>query len=150
MYGIKRSGFAMIMAIFMVVLIALGGIMILSNVSVAGKSAGDKYIKAQAELIADSAVEYALMRVQGFDMSTGNCLNQVTVNVNDASGVSAYTANVSLLYSFRNAAPTGGTCNFLAQNTGKDTSVLVDVTVTATSGMSTEDIRIHKRSWQKF
>lgn len=148
MYAIKRSGFAMIMAIFIIVLIALGGVMILSNASLAGKSASDKYIRAQAELIADSATEFAVMRVQGY--GGAGCLNTVTVNVKNADNTETlYTANVKLSYSFRNTAP-AGTCNVLQASTGKDTMVLADTTVTASTGLGTEPVRVHKRSWQKF
>lgn len=153
MSAIKRSGFAMIMAIFIIVLIALGGVMILNNTSVSAKAASDKYIRAQAELIADSATEFAVMRVQGFNTAGGNCLNQITINVNDSSGAAAYVANVTLQYSFRNNRPAGGgTCNVVQENTGKDTSVLVDVAVTANpdANLSTEPVRVHRRSWQKF
>jgi hypothetical protein len=40
----------------------------------------------------------------------------------------------------------------LAVNTGNDTMVLIDVVVTGNSAanLSTEDIRVHKRTWQKL
>ena len=60
-----------------------------------------------------------------------------------------FDANVSLSYSFRGAAPTGGTCSVLEANTSKDTTILVDTTVTD-HNLSTEPIRIHKRTWQKL
>jgi len=148
MYGTKRQGFAMIMAVFIIVLVALGGVMILGNVSTSGKAAADKYVRAQAELIADSATEFAVMRVQGYNGS--GCLNTLTINVQDATGNPAYTANVILQYSFRNLAPTSGTCNTLQQSTLKDTMVLVDTTVTTAAELGTEPLRVHKRSWQKF
>ncbi|WP_295052291.1 type II secretion system protein [Sulfuricurvum sp.] len=147
MSAIKRKGFAMIMAIFVVVLVALGGALLLSNTAIGSKSISDNYLRTQAELLAQSATEYALMRAQGVDTTGGTCLNQLNIRVNDASGSNMFDINVSLAYSFEGAASAG--CTALAQNTGKDTMVLIDATV-SDHNLGTEDIRIQKRSWQKL
>jgi type II secretory pathway component PulK len=153
MYVIKRSGFAMILAIFVVVLVALGGALLLSNASTGVKSTGDNYIKAQAELLAMSATEFAVMRAQGFNRTTNNCLNQLNIEIKDAGNTMVmYDANVSYGYSFRGAKFNNACSNVLAENTSKDTMILMDVVVTAreSANLSTEPIRIHKRSWQKL
>lgn len=148
MYATKRSGFAMILAIFVVVLIAMGGALLMSGGAKESKAVGDKYLRAQAELLAKSATEYAVMRAQGFNTAGGNCLNQLTITVQDTGGNTMFNANVSLLYSFRGAKPAGaGTCSTLAESTNKDSTILVDVTVTD-NNLSTEPIRVHERSWQ--
>ncbi len=149
MYATKRSGFAMILAIFVVVLVALGGVLLLGNAATGAKSTGDNYLRAQAELLAMSATEFAVMRAQGFNTnSNANCLDQLNITVNDATGNAMYDANVSLAYSFRGAQ--NGSCSrILAQNTGKDTMILMDVAVTDRN-LSTEPIRVFKRSWQKL
>lgn len=150
MYATKRSGFAMILAIFVVVLIAMGGALLMQSGAQESKAVGDKYLRAQAQLLAKSATEFAIMRAQGFNTAGGDCLNQLDITVNDASGSAMFDASVSMLYSFRGAAPVGaGTCVFLAENTGKETTVLVDVVV-VDRNLSTEPIRVHERSWQIF
>lgn len=149
MYAIERRGFAMILAIFVVVLVALGGVLLLGNAAVGGKKVGDNYFHAQAEVLAMSATEFAVMRAQGFDTSGANCLNNLNISVVDASGAAAYDVNVTIQYSFKGAAPANGQCNTLAQNTGNDTTMLIDVTVTDRD-LGTEDIRVHKRTWQKL
>jgi len=153
MYATKRSGFAMILAIFVVVLVALGGVMLLGNAAVGSKSMGDNYLRAQAELLAQSATEFAVMRAQGFDISAasgGHCLENLDITVNDATGSPMFDVNVSLAYSFRGAAPAACTATHtLATATGKDTMILMDVTV-EDHNLSTEPIRVHKRSWQKL
>ena len=149
MCATKRSGFAMILAIFIVVLVALGGVMLLSNASMGAKSVGDNYLRAQAELLAMSATEFAVMRAQGFDTNgSTNCLDRLNITVNDAAGAPAYDVNVSYAYSFRGAQNPSCT-NILAQNTGKDTMILMDVTV-MDHNLSTEPIQVHKRTWQKL
>ncbi|MDP3588353.1 MAG: hypothetical protein Q8R58_09900 [Sulfuricurvum sp.] len=152
MYATKRAGFAMILAIFVVVLIALGGVMLLGNASIGSKSIGDNYLKAQAELLAMSATEYAVMRAQDFNTSGANCLNQLNITVQDAAGSAMFDANVTFHYSFKGLEPANGLCNTLTELTGNNTMMLLDVTVTTTSGtnLSTEPIRVHKRTWQKL
>lgn len=150
MYVTKRSGFAMILAIFVVVLIAAAGALLMRSGAQETKAVGDKYLRAQAQLLAQSATEYAIMRVQGFDTTGGDCLNHLNITVNDASGSHMFNANVSMVYSFRGASPCGtDPAEVLAENTGKDTTVLVDVVVTD-NNLSTEPIRVHERSWQTF
>lgn len=151
MFATKHYGFAMILAIFVVVLVALGGVLLLSNVTTGSKSVGNNYLNAQAEVLAMSATEFAVMRAQGFDTTGGNCLNNINIIVQDASGAAAYDANVSIGYSFKNTEP-NNQCNTLAENTGNDTMMLIDVTVTTNqnANLSTEPIRVFKRSWQKL
>jgi len=151
MYVTKRKGFAMILAIFVVVLVALGGVLLLSNVTTGSKSVGNNYLHAQAELLAMSATEFAVMRAQGFDTTGGDCLNSINITVQDSAGVAAYDANVTIGYSFENAEP-NNQCNTLAENTGNATTMLIDVTVTTNpaANLSTEPIRVFKRSWQKL
>lgn len=152
MYVTRRRGFAMILAILVIVLVALGGVMLLGNVSVGAKTAGDNYFRAQAELLLNSATEFAVMRAQDFNTSGANCLNNVDITVQDASGAAAYDVNVTIQYSFKGAAPVNGQCNTLDVNTSNPTMMLIDTTVTTNTAanLSTEPIRMHKRSWQKL
>ena len=154
MFAIKRKGFAMILAIFIVVLIALGGTLLLSNTALGNKSISNGYLRSQAELLAESATEYTLMRAQGTNTAAGTCLNQLNINVNDANGSKMFDINVSLAYSFRGAAPTnaGGVhiCTTLAESTQKDSMVLIDATVTSDINFTNETVQVHKRSWQKL
>ncbi len=144
----KRRGFAMILAIFIVLLVAAGGALLLSNTTMGAKGVSDTYLHTQAELLAESATEFAVMRAQGFDTSGGHCLNQLDINVTDASGSQMFDANVSLAYSFGGARP-NNQCALLAENTSLSTMILVDVAVTD-HNLSTEPIRVFKRSWQKL
>lgn len=148
----KRPAFAMIMAIIVILLVAGGGALLLQNVATSGKGLGDNYLKAQAELLAQSATEYAVMQVQGFGDEAGNCLNQLDINATDSNGAPMFDINVSINYAFKGADPTGTCDTPLAVNTGQETRMLVDVTVIANpdANIATEPIRVHKRSWQKL
>lgn len=150
MYDINHRGFAMILAIFVVVLVALGGVMLLGSAATGSKGVGDNYIRAQAELLASSATEFAVMRAQDFNTSGANCLNEVYIDVQDASGAHAYDVNITLSYSFQGAAPVScvnADAN-LTDMTGNETMVLVGTTVS--TNLSTEPIRVYKRTWQKL
>lgn len=144
----KRKGFAMIMAIFVVIMVALGGTLLISNAAKGGKSISDSYLRAQAELLAQSATEYALMRAQGVDTTAGACLNQLNITVNDSAGTAMFDITVLLAYSFEGAPAAG--CTTLADTTGKDTMVLIDATAVTRANITTEPIRAHRRSWQKL
>lgn len=145
----------MILAIFVVVLIALGGVLLLGNASVGAKSIGDNYLKAQAELLAMSATEYAVMRAQDFNTSGGNCLNELDINVTDSTQNSMFDINVTLRYSFKGSKP-NNQCNTLDENVtepmGLGAMMLIDTVVTTAPGtnLSTEPIRVVKRTWQKL
>lgn len=154
MYATKRSAFAMILAIFVVVLVALGGVLLLSNASKGSKSVGDNYLRAQAELLADSATEFGVMRAQGFNTNSNtNCLDNLNITVYNSNGQAVgnemFDISISYAYSFRYLNQNPSCSNILAHNTGKDTMMLLDITVTD-HNLSTEPIRIHKRSWQKL
>lgn len=151
MFATKRKGFAMILAIFIVVLIALGGTLLLSNATIGSKSISNGYLRSQAELLAQSATEYSLMQAQGINTAGGTCLKQLNIAVNDAAGKAMFNIGTSLSYSFKGAAPVGCVgANTLATGTGKDTMVLIDTTVTSDLNLTTETIQVHKRSWQKL
>lgn len=154
MYAINRSGFAMIMAIFVVLIIAVLSAWLLNASAVSSKSVNDRYFLAQAKLLADSATEYAIMRAQGFDTSVAagdDCLNNVNIRVNDSSGIHTYDANVSILYSFSGQAP-NDQCLFLEENTGLQTTMLIDTVVSLRNdiNISSEPIVVHKRTQEQL
>jgi hypothetical protein len=146
MYATNRSGFAMIMAIFVVVLIALGGVVLLSGVSVGQKMVSGNYFKAQAQLLSESATEFAVMQAQN-----QNCLRDLNITVNDVGGQSTYDIDVRMRYSFQGAANAACTAaEIIAQNTGKRSMIWVETVVQTdtAANLSTEPIRVTKQTWQ--
>lgn len=137
----------MIMAIFVLLLVAAGGALILRNAATGTKSIGDNYLRAQAELLAESATEYALMQAQ--NVPAGGCLNHLDVTVNGAGGTQMYDVDVDLAYSFEGAV-FPASCSTIASSTGKDSMVLIDVRVATEPSLTTEPVSATKRSWQKL
>ncbi|MDD2828278.1 MAG: hypothetical protein PHW18_01745 [Sulfuricurvum sp.] len=150
MYVTKHGGFAMILAIFIVVLVSMGGVLLLGKTVLSDRMIGDKYVHTQAEMLAMSATEFAVMRAQDFNTSGANCLNQVNVTVNDSSGAAAYDVNVTIRYSFKGIRPVNNQCNTLTDNTGNPTMMLIDTVVKTNddANLSLQPIRVYKRSWQ--
>jgi hypothetical protein len=150
----QRRGFAMILAIFIVLLVAAGGALLLSNTTMGAKGVSDAYLHTQAELLAESATEFAVMRAQGFNTTGGHCLENLNITINDASGSAMFDVNVSMSYSSdASLVAKPVSCNnwvVLGPNVPPlPTMILVDVAVTD-HNLSTEPIRVFKRSWQKL
>lgn len=153
-YRGHRPGFSMIVAIFVVLIVAWLASQVLNMAANESKGTGDRYLRYQAELLADSATDYAVMRIGDYNASlNNNCLEDINITVNDATNTNAmFNISSTIYYSYRDAAPGGcNVRNVLAQNTGMESMVLIDTTVTANEALnlSTEPIRVHHRSWQK-
>jgi len=154
-YTGQRRGFSMIVAIFVVVLVAWLGSQVLHVAANESKSTGDRYLRYQAELLADSATDYAVMRIGDYNGTLNdNCLEDINITVNDASTAHnpMYDIGMTVYYSFKGPAPANcAVKNVLspAAGTGLDTMVLIDTVVATRPGLNTEPIRVHHRSWQK-
>lgn len=150
-YTGKRPGFSMIVAIFIIVLVAWLASQVLNVASQEAKGTGDRYLRYQAELLADSATDYAVMRIGDYNETvSNNCLEDIQITVNDTSGSPMFNVTSTIHYSYKDAAPGGCNAkNILAQLTGLEPMVLIDTVVTTADGLATEPIRVHHRSWQK-
>lgn len=146
-----RKGFSMITAIVFMILVATLGALAISLSNLSTKQTSDLYLREQAELLAQGATEYALLAISGHDFAiTPNCLN--TINSSYTDGVTIlFDINVTLYY-LGNGLPAN--CNTLTNNLNNiDTNdsnrtVIIDTFVTDRN-LSTEPIRIHRRTIQK-
>jgi type II secretory pathway pseudopilin PulG len=141
-----RSGFGLITAIIIMVLTATIGTMILSVASMTSKKAMDDHLRLQAELLAKSATEFALLRISGYSRSGGNCLQNVDISAYP------YDINVTIWYMF-STDPGAGCTNKLsvtAEPNANGTAIIdTVVTLDSASGMVTEPITVHRRTLQK-
>lgn len=147
MYAIKRrKGFAMIMAIVVLLLVAAGGALIMRNAATGSKTIGDNYLRAQAELLAESATEYGLMQARN---EADGCLEHLDVTVNDSGGSPMFDIDIDMGYSYDR--PYAGACTtMIDDDTGKDSMVLIDVRVRSVGNLSTEPVSAVRRTWQKL
>lgn len=140
----KRRGFGIITAIILLVLIATVAVMILSLAATSSKKATDDYLRIQADMLARSATEFAIMRIQGFDRSGNKCLENLNIDA------SPFDINVTVNYFL--STDLSNCTNKLVDNmsdTDLNGMAQIDVVVTTQSGVTSEPIRIHKRTLQK-
>jgi type II secretory pathway pseudopilin PulG len=139
-----RKGFSLITAIVFLVLIATISTLSIIISTQTSKQTSDIFLKTQAELLLRSGTEYALLAISGHDYTT-NCLNQVNMTYNNA-----FDINVSIMY-LGNGIP--ATCsNILANDintTDSNMTVILDTIVSTKDGITTEPIRLHRRTIQK-
>ena len=153
-YQPKRNGFAMIMAIFFMILIATLLSYMLSTTTETAKRTTNIYVNEQAQLLAKSAVEYALLRVSGTDRSGGNCDNGFNAVYPDSANP-IFDINVTINYiGFGPLAAAGGDCDVYISNIQtpeSNGSMLIDVYVSDNASLNlSEPIRYHRRTLQKL
>jgi len=155
-----RRGFSLITAVVFIVLVASIAAISLSFSSFSVKQTSDIYLKEQAELLVQSATEYALLAISGHTINTANgCLNYINAQY-PSSGTSAlFDINISISYLGLNLPsgcllPNGSTTSSVTSNIDTNDSnitVIIDTVVSTNTdnNISTEPIRLHRRTIQK-
>lgn len=146
-----RRGFSMITAIIFMILVATIGALALSLASVTVKQTSDVYLKEQAELLSQSATEYALLAISAHDFSA-NCLNSINSSYTPDGATTLFDINISLYYLGAGLPLNCSTLTSTLSNIDTNDSnltVMIDTIVSSTSNVSSEPIRIHRRTLQK-
>lgn len=152
----KKSGFAMIMAMAVIVVLATIMAISLAMTSKTAKSTADLYIYEQAILLSKSATEYALLRISQAAPCVETSLNFTKDPFNDDDDNGIFDINISMRYIYTDlttCTATGGTNYFTTPITTEESngSVLMDVTVTVDDDtIVSEPIRYFRRSIQKL
>ena len=144
-----RRGFTLITAILLILLISTIAMLSLSLSSLTTKQTSDIYLREQAELLLQSATEYALLAISGRDIATNGCINTINAQYPQAGANALFDINISLSY-LGNGLP--NTCNRLDNNVSNldsNVTVMIDTVVTSANSVSTEPIRLHRRTLQK-
>ena len=91
-----KKGFSLILAIIFILLVASIGALSMSISSSSAKTSVNLFIHEQAKLLADGAVEYAIMKVQQNNFAT-TCVDEIEINYpNDTNPT--FIANISITY----------------------------------------------------
>jgi type II secretory pathway pseudopilin PulG len=153
---LKRSGFAMIMAIFVIIIIGtIMGLMI-SMGSQSAKRTTNAYLNEQAVLLAKSSAEYAMLAVSGHDRVANNgCINNINLTYPNTGAAAIFNINVNMSYIGFGDAPFAAGCNHYIGRINTPESngtILMDVTVTSNDAALnlSETIRYHRRTLQKL
>jgi len=147
-----RKGFSLITAIVFTVLIASIAALALTFSSFTTKQTSDLYLREQAELLLQSSTEFALLAISGHDINaTGTCINTINTQYIPTTGANPlFDINISISY-IGNGLPAAG-CTILGNNTlatpDSNVTVIID-TIVEDHNLSTEPIRLHRRTIQK-
>ena len=143
-----KKGFSLLTAVIFLVVIATLSMIALSLSTQSAKQTTDDYLKVQAELLAKSGTEFALLAMSGHDYST-NCLNSIDIKYPINTANYTHDINITIHY-LGNGLPAG--CNIYANNIATNDSnrtVIIDTIVTTNPSIATEPIRLHRRTIQK-
>ena len=130
-------------AIIVIILIGTVLALAMSLATATSRQTSDLYAKEQAQILARSAAEYALLQISGTDFSTSGCYNTETFTFN------GFDINITVNYIGTNL-PSG--CNIAADPIATDESngtAIIDVTVTYAGTSTADRLRYHRRTIQK-
>ncbi len=155
----QRSGFAMMMAIFVIVIIGtLMGLMISMSATTL-KRTTNLYLKEQAVLLAKSATEYTLLAISGTDRTAG-CLTSIAIKYNPENTTDPiFNITTTIQYIGLSGGNVANECtaaeNFItnANVSAPESkgSALIDVVVESDDSLGLgETIRYHRRTLQKL
>ena len=146
-----RKGFTLITAIIFIVLVASIAALALSFSTFSTKQTTDLYLREQAELLVQSGTEFALLAISGHNIAVNGCLNAINSQYPQTNAAAIFDINITINY-MGNGLPVG--CNILSNTVDTNDSnvtVIIDTVVETTPGnnISTEPIRLHRRTIQK-
>ncbi len=145
----QRSGFAIIMAMSVIVIIGTVMALSIALTNKTTKQTADLYVYEQAVLLSKSAAEYALLRIsQAAPCSIAN------LSFSPPAPLDYYDITVDMRYVYDSAAictAGGATSYFVISTPESNGSVLMDITVTVDDAtIVSEPIRYFRRSIQKL
>ena len=142
----SRNAMAMIMAITVIVIMSSIMALSLSMTAQTSKRTTDLYLYEQSQLLAKSAVEYALLKIA----QNPPCSNLDETFTQDG----IYNISISMQYIYDSDAScviNGGTLYTTVTTPEQNGSALIDVGVSVTdTTVSTEPIRYFRRTIQKL
>jgi len=147
----SRKGFAMILAIALIVLISTIMVVSLNMSAQSSQRSINDYIHEQEYFVAKSATEMALLRVSEQDRATSGCLEGFTMTypqTNPIFDVSVSIKYIGLNCSNSSANISGASSIDTAESRG---TMMVDVRVTPNASIHLgQELAYHKRTIQKL
>ena len=143
----QRKAFSMLTTIFVIVIMASVGAMVMSLSGKMVESTTTQFQREQSMLLAKSYTEYAIMAVMTNGDRTANCLNIIKGVFNP------YTITVNISYIGDNTILTGTNCSNVLSNTvitpESPLNIIVD-TYVSYPNENDQNITYHKRTLQKI
>ena len=136
------GGFGLQTAIFVLILLSSIAILALNIQSNRIKKSTDQYMFTEARLLANSAIDFALLSIGGYDRKGGGCL--------ESSGIDAkpYDVNITILYLFANLHNPVNCKNATESDIlqSQNGTALIDVVVRSQKLLDSEVVAVQKRS----
>ena len=149
-----KSGFALIMAIAVIVVLSTIMALSLALTAKTTKSTNDLYLYEQSVLLAHSATEYALLRIaEDGACSHYNDLNfKADLNDDGSTLDDIYDINITIKYVYTDTTTCPADKMYATVTTPEQNgSALIDVTVSVNDlNVTTEPIRFFKRTIEKL
>ncbi|WP_457748857.1 hypothetical protein [Sulfurimonas sp.] len=151
-----RSAFNLLMAIFIILILAGASILTLKYTSISAKHFADSYIKEQAEIFSQSVLETTILKIEGTDRNV-NCLTNLNLTSEDGK----FTADINItnyyLYGDDYTNASGTNCSSVIKEIQTEESngyVLIEIVVQTNSankkiGDYISPVRIVTRSLQR-
>jgi len=139
-----KKGFSLLTAIIFLVLIATISAISISLSTQSVKQTSDIYLKAQAQLLLRSGTEFAMLALSGHNYNTSPCLNDINMTYNNM-----FDINVSISYIGKGLPSNCQTLDNNISTPDSNRTVIIDTFVSTQSGITTEPIRLHRRTIQK-
>ena len=145
----QRKAFSMLTAIFVILIMASVGAMVMSLSGKMVKETTTQFQREQAMLLAKSYTEYAIMAVMANGGRANNCLNTISAN----NILNNYTVNINIAYIGDNTTLGATNCtNILSSTVNTSQSplnIIVDAYVSYPDDNG-QNITYHRRSLQKI
>ena len=151
-----KKAFSMVTAIFVIIIMATVSSLIMNVTGKTVKETTQQYQKEQAQLLARSYTELAILNVLHYDRSA-DCLENITDHFG-ATGNDGYDINITIKYIGQNAALSNcSTTNTIAKLNGitefdNTVSMVIDTYITYKDfdDPQKRDITFHRRTLQKL
>ena len=149
----QRNGIALISSIFLLVFISSIVALVLGMNTQTQKQTADIYLRDQADLLAKSATEMAVLAISGHNRA-GGCLNTITSVYPDPAEGNPGMFNINTTIQYIGSGFPGG-CNMLLGAAAIVTpdsngTVIIDVYVTDHPSLNLpEPVSVHRRTIQK-
>jgi len=153
-----KKAFSMITAIFVIVIMATVGMLVVNVTGKIIKETTTQYRKEQAILLAKSYTEFAIMAVTADDRNSTSCIDTITGDdvLADADSGKGYKVNAVISYIGNDATASISSCpHLLASDVatdGSDLQIIVDVYVQykELDNNNTGWLTYHRRTLQKI
>ena len=155
----NKKAFSMITAIFVIVIMASVSALIMNITSKTIKATTQQYQKEQAQLLARSYTELAILNVLYHERNATSCLETITDTFGAESGFDGYDIIVNIKYIGNNTLLSGcGTSHITSGWTNasngfnQTVSLVIDTYITYKDfdDPSNRDITFHRRTLQKL